>query len=95
MVRCSFSGKEIPQGKGIMYVKSDGKVLYFYDRKCEKNMLKLKRKPQEVSWTEEGKKAKKERMAAMQHAKEEEKTEEKTKPAKKTAKKTSSSKKKN
>jgi len=71
MVKCSFSGKEIPFGKGIMYVKSDGKILYFYDRKAEKNMLKLGRKPQKTMWTEEGRKAKKERMAAMKHQKEE------------------------
>jgi len=67
MVKCSFSGKEIPVGKGIMYVKVDGKILYFYDRKCEKNMLKLGRKAQKVTWTEEARKVKKERMAAMKH----------------------------
>jgi large subunit ribosomal protein L24e len=38
MVKCSFSGKELPIGKGIMYIKSDGKILYFIDRKAEKNM---------------------------------------------------------
>ncbi len=70
MVKCSFSGKEIPIGKGIMYVKSDGKILYFYNRKCEKNMLKLKRKPQKVVWTEEGRKVKHERMIAMKHEEE-------------------------
>jgi len=67
MVKCSFSGKEIPPGKGIMYVKPDGKILYFYDRKSEKNMLKLGRKAQKVTWTEEARKVKKERMAAMKH----------------------------
>ena len=51
MVKCSFSGKEIPPGKGIMYVKKDGKVLYFYDSKCEKNYLKLKRKPIKTRWS--------------------------------------------
>lgn len=69
MVKCSFSGKEIPKGKGIMYVKADGKILYFADRKAEKNMLKLKRKPQNVTWTEEARKVKRERMAAMEHHK--------------------------
>ena len=67
MVKCSFSGKEIPIGKGIMYVKSDGKVLYFFDRKAEKNMLKLGRKPQNVKWTAEADRLKKERMAALKH----------------------------
>jgi ribosomal protein L24E len=73
MVKCSFSGKEIPAGKGIMYVKSDGKVLYFYDKKAEKNMLKLGRKPQKIKWTEEGRKAKRERMTALEHQKKESK----------------------
>jgi large subunit ribosomal protein L24e len=75
MVKCSFSGKEIPRGKGIMYVRNDGKILYFIDRKSEKNMLKLGRKPQKVAWTAEAKKVKKERMAAEAHAKTESKKE--------------------
>lgn len=70
MVKCSFSGKEIPPGKGIMYIKNDGKVLYFYNRKCEKNMLKLGRKARNITWTEEAARLKKERMAAIQHQKE-------------------------
>jgi len=51
MVKCTFSGQEIPEGTGIMYVKKDGKVLHFKDRKSEKNFLKLKRKPRETKWT--------------------------------------------
>jgi len=51
MVKCSFSGEEIKPGTGIMYVKKDGKVLYFKNRKCELNYLKLKRKPINVKWT--------------------------------------------
>jgi len=73
MVKCSFSGKEIPIGKGIMYVKSDGKILYFIDRKAEKNMLKLGRKPQNVKWTAEAGKVKQERMAALAHQKQDNK----------------------
>lgn len=73
MVKCSFSGKEIPPGKGIMYVKSDGKILYFIDRKAEKNMFKLGRKPQNVKWTAEAAKVKQERMAALKHQEEEKK----------------------
>jgi len=72
MVKCSFSGKELPIGKGIMYIKSDGKILYFIDRKAEKNMLKLGRKPQNVKWTAEAGKVKKERMAALKHHQEQE-----------------------
>ncbi len=53
MVNCSFCGKEILPGTGKMLVKNDGKILYFCSRKCEKNMLILKRVPKEVKWTKE------------------------------------------
>ena len=56
MHKCSFCGKEIPSGTGIMYVKKDTKVLYFCSKKCEKNMLKLGRKPRDFKWTSEYKK---------------------------------------
>ncbi len=52
MVKCSFSGEEISPGSGIMYVKKDGRVLYFKDRKAEKNMLQLNRKPRTTKWTQ-------------------------------------------
>ncbi len=52
MVRCAFCGKEIPKGKGIMYVKADGKVLYFCSSKCKKNALKLKRLGRHWKWTQ-------------------------------------------
>ncbi len=59
MPKCSFSGKEIPPGTGIMYVKNDGKVLWFLNSKAEKNYLKLRRKPRNVKWTGEARAAKK------------------------------------
>lgn len=51
MAKCSFCGKELPTGTGIMFVKKDAKILYFCSRKCEKNMLKLKRKARNLKWT--------------------------------------------
>lgn len=62
MVTCSFTGKKIPPGKGIMYIQKDGRVLYFINGKAEKNMIKLNRKPRTTRWTETYKqvKAKKE-----------------------------------
>lgn len=51
MVKCTFSGKEIPKGQGIMYVKKDGKILYFLNSKAEKNYLKLGRKPVHTKWS--------------------------------------------
>ena len=33
-----------------MYVKSNGKILYFDSKKCEKNMIKLGRDPRNLKW---------------------------------------------
>ena len=52
MVKCTFSGVEIPKGQGIMYVKKDGKILYFLNSKCENNYLKLGRKAVHTKWSE-------------------------------------------
>lgn len=51
MVKCTFSGEEIEPGTGTMYVTKEGKMLYFKDKKCEKNYLKLKRKPIKTKWS--------------------------------------------
>ncbi len=48
---CSFCGYEIEPGTGKMYVRRDGRVFYFCSGKCEKNMLKLKRKSRKLKWT--------------------------------------------
>lgn len=53
MAKCSFCGQNIEKGTGKMFIKTDGKILYFCSTKCEKNMLKLKRKPREHKWTAE------------------------------------------
>lgn len=53
MPKCSFCGKDIEPGTGKIYVKTDGKVLNFDNMKCEKNMIKLKRKPRNLKWTED------------------------------------------
>ncbi len=51
-MKCTFCGKEITPGTGKMYVKKDSKVFYFCSRKCEKNLLKLKRKPNVTKWSD-------------------------------------------
>ncbi|RLG17128.1 50S ribosomal protein L24e [Nanoarchaeota archaeon] len=56
MKKCSFCNKEIPPGTGIMFVRNDGKIFYFCSSKCERNMLKLGRKPKKLKWTRERKK---------------------------------------
>lgn len=50
MVQCSFCGKEMVEGSGLMYVKKDAKIFYFCSKKCEKSVLKLKRKSRTTKW---------------------------------------------
>ena len=49
---CSFTGKPIPPGKGMMYVKKTGQVLYFINSKAKKNYVKLNRVPARTRWTD-------------------------------------------
>ncbi len=51
MAKCSFCSYDIELGTGKMYVKKEGKIHYFCSTKCEKNLLKLERKPREHKWT--------------------------------------------
>ncbi len=55
-MKCSFCKREIEPGTGKMFVRNDGKVLYFCSSKCEKNMLELGRKPRKVKWVRKLKK---------------------------------------
>jgi len=52
MPKCTFCGTQIEKGTGKMYVYTSGKIAYFCSTKCEKNLLKLKRKPGTTRWTE-------------------------------------------
>ena len=56
MVKCTFCGEVIRPGIGKIHVQKDAKVLYFCGSKCEKNMLKLKRKPITTRWSSRYKK---------------------------------------
>ncbi|HLD10519.1 MAG TPA: 50S ribosomal protein L24e [Candidatus Nanoarchaeia archaeon] len=61
-MKCTFCGQEIEKGTGLIYVYKIGKVINFCSKKCEKNLLKLKRKPKNIKWTMEfrnGREAKK------------------------------------
>ncbi len=49
-MKCSFCGETIPKGRGKMFVKSDGKIFYFCNSKCEKNW-NLGRQGKKVRWT--------------------------------------------
>ncbi len=66
-MKCSFTGEEIPPGTGVMYVKKDGKILWFGSSKAKKNMLGLGRKANKQAWTEEGRASKKIRLASLKH----------------------------
>jgi len=63
MAICDFCRAKIETGTGNKLVKKDGTVLDFCSSKCQKNMLKLGRKPRTTRWTgefkavKEGKKA--------------------------------------
>ena len=51
MVKCSFCENAMPPGTGKILIKKDAKIIYFCSRKCEKNMLVLKRNPRKLKWT--------------------------------------------
>jgi large subunit ribosomal protein L24e len=52
MPKCTFCGEKISIGTGKMFVKKDGKILWFCSNKCEKNTFKLKRKPIKAKWSQ-------------------------------------------
>ena len=58
MPRCTFCGLTIEKGTGKMFVYTSGRVANFCSTKCEKNLLKLKRKPLKTKWTEVARKEK-------------------------------------
>ena len=57
MPKCTFCGSSIERSTGKIFVYASGKVINFCSRKCEKNLLQLKRKPLRVRWTEDYRKA--------------------------------------
>ncbi len=59
-MRCSFCGNVAKRGTGKIFVKKSGKVMFFCSKKCEKNTLKLGRKPRNVRWTRDFRKEKEE-----------------------------------
>jgi large subunit ribosomal protein L24e len=61
-IECTFCGEQIEPGTGTMYVRKDGTIYHFCSKKCEKNMLVLKRKPRTTRCTEQYKKEKEQRL---------------------------------
>jgi len=58
MPKCSFCSNTLETGTGVMFVKNDGKVLYFCSKKCERNMVNLRRESKDVRWVTKKKKEK-------------------------------------
>ncbi|MBN3036916.1 MAG: hypothetical protein JW834_00545 [Candidatus Diapherotrites archaeon] len=50
-MKCTFCGRDIQVGTGKIVADRDGTIIPLCSRKCEANLLKLKRKPQRVKWT--------------------------------------------
>ena len=59
MAKCKFCGNEITVGTGKVLILNDGKMVYFCSNRCQKNLLKLGRKPRDTKWTLEAKSLKK------------------------------------
>ncbi len=51
-MNCTFCGKEIKKGTGVIFAKKDGTVSYFCSSKCRKNQLEKKYKPLKTKWTD-------------------------------------------
>lgn len=50
--KCSYCGKDIEPGCGMLFVQRTGSVLYFCSNKCKKSQLVLKRDPKKLKWTD-------------------------------------------
>ncbi len=48
--KCSFCGKDISPGTGVMLVKNDGSIFHFCSSKCFKS-FKLGRDPKRTPWS--------------------------------------------
>jgi large subunit ribosomal protein L24e len=50
-MQCTFCREKIPKGRGKMWVKTTGQILYFCNSKCQNNW-KLGREGKKTKWTE-------------------------------------------
>ena len=49
-LKCSFCSETMPFGTGLMYVRNDGRILYFCNSKCERN-TEIGREGKNKKWT--------------------------------------------
>ncbi|MEB3773914.1 MAG: 50S ribosomal protein L24e [Desulfurococcales archaeon] len=47
---CSYCGRRIEPGTGLMFVTRRGDILWFCSSKCYKNFMKLRRRPDRQEW---------------------------------------------
>ncbi len=52
MAVCDFCKKKIKPGTGKVFVKNTGKVLHFCSQKCQKKMIKFKKRAGSEKWVE-------------------------------------------
>lgn len=65
-MRCSYCGKEIKSGYGIIFARDRGEVFYFCSKKCKVNWQY--RKPQKTKWTEKARELRQERKRLIEKA---------------------------
>ncbi|MEM1942844.1 MAG: 50S ribosomal protein L24e [Candidatus Caldarchaeum sp.] len=49
--RCSFCSREFVHGRGMLYVKNDGTLLWFCSRRCRVYHVKQGKDPRKLKWT--------------------------------------------
>jgi large subunit ribosomal protein L24e len=57
-MKCSVCKSNINKGSGKMFVRNDGRIIYFCGSKCQKN-FNMGREPKKLKWASSEKKAKK------------------------------------
>jgi len=55
MPKCTFCDEALRPGRGKMFVRTTGQILYFCSSKCERNW-KLGRDGKKVKWTKKARK---------------------------------------
>ncbi len=50
-MKCMFCSRLVEKGRGLIFVRKDGKMLEYCSKKCEANALKLKRDPEKKKWS--------------------------------------------
>ncbi len=80
-MECTFCKENIKPGTGLIYVKKEGAVFYFCSKKCERNLLNLRRNPAKLKWIKKEEKIKREKEEVIEK-KRERKTKDKTKTRK-------------